>query len=135
MVLLCCPCEWNVKTVETSVYSKKFFKKRNVGRTVIILVGMRKSEKDRSSVPAHCQAYMTRQNHSSKVVLKKKVGHIYWWILFKLSIKFRRKIKNNYKINAQNFFKLLDFPLFSKKVQKLFKYIIHHFSVFQKLWC
>lgn len=28
---------------------------------------------------------------------KKKIGHIYWWILFKLSVKFRRKIKRTVK--------------------------------------
>lgn len=64
----------------------------------IILVGMRKGEADKRSIPAHCQVYMPRQNYSNKVMLKKKkVGHIYWWILFKLSVKFRRKIKRTVK--------------------------------------
>lgn len=29
----------------------------------------------------------------------KKIGHIDWWILFKLPIKFMRKVKNDYKGN------------------------------------
>lgn len=74
MVLLWYPCEWNI-TVKISVYPKKFVKKGNVGRNSkiqIILVGMRKREEDRRSVPAHCQAYIPRQSHSNNVMLKKK---------------------------------------------------------------